>query len=241
MDDHQQLTNEKVKSGEYYKDALEWYNSRFVRPKTELVHSLIIAATCLFLFFVTLLTFLSIFPLETKEKLILSAELQGNEIVTTKSLDFDKKNPTIGIIHYTLREYVKSREEYIEERINRNFRYVTEVSDENVFDEYIQQTDLSNPNNPILLYGKQAKIEVEVARVQLPKLPPLEKQVDPNKEYKAKIRYILNLLFLDNDGESRKMQADITFKYKELKIDQETHEIKQLPEIIITGYKTRQL
>lgn len=241
MEEYKNIVNEKIKSGEYFSEALSWYNSRFVRPKTDLIHMSLMAAICIFLFIVSVITFATIFPITKKESFIVSRALNASESIKISALNTNVKNPTLGVLTFLIREYVTSREEYLEERINRNFRFVTELSDENVFDLYMNETDISNPNNPILLYGNQAKIDVKITKLIMPKLPEPSTQIDFDKEYKAKVLFTSNLKFLDGDSESRKMQADVTFKYKEISVNQKTHVIKQLPELIVTGYKTRQL
>ena len=241
MENREKLVSEKVRSGEYYSDALNWYNSKFVRPKTDFVHISILAGLCVFLFFVSLVTFSSIFPITSSEPFIVSESLDLDESISISEIGIDDKNPTTGVLSFLLKEYVKSREEYIEDSSSRNFLFVSGLSSEKIFDEVLEERDPNNPNNPALLYGKQATIEIDVQKAVLPIFPKSGMQLDFEKEYKAKVNYRSSLIFVSGDIESKKMQADITFKYKEILVDQENHEIKQLPELVVTGYKTKQL
>lgn len=241
MKKEEEIIAEMLASGEYYQEGLKWYNSRYIRPKTQLVHMSIFAFIALGFFLITLVTFSRIFPLTDHVGFTIERNFDKKEVLRIKSIGNAEKNATLGVLNFYISEYVKSREEFIEDNINRNFKFVTEISNDAVFDEFMYETDISNPENPIYTLGRQVQRKIKVLGLKLPPLPIEGMQINSDIIYNAQVKYLETLVYLDGTEEFNERLANVSFKYKEIIVDQQTHDIKQLPEVVITDYKTREL
>ncbi|PIR31944.1 MAG: hypothetical protein COV36_06130 [Alphaproteobacteria bacterium CG11_big_fil_rev_8_21_14_0_20_44_7] len=242
MDEEKKIVAEMIESGTYYDEALSWYNSIHVRPRTQIAQLIILLLLSLTFLGIAGIAFFKIFPIDKEVGFVIERPYSPEEDISIKELSKHGGAATEGVVKYYLTEYIKSREEYNDERLDRNFRFVTDLSDDKVFEQFLTESDMrQNPNHPVLLYGKNARKKIFIDKVNLIDLPKEGTQIDTNKEYRAIINYSVSLIFIDNTQQITSHQADISFKYKEIIVDQNTHEIKQLPELIITDYKTKEI
>jgi type IV secretory pathway component VirB8 len=211
-------------------------------PKSQLVSMSIFAAVVFFAFIISTITTISIFPLTKEQSFMVHRELDFDEGMTVKRIGKDDENATISYLKYLLGEYVQAREEYNPANIERNFNFVIELSDDKIFMDYLAVADQNkNPNHPVWQYGSRAIKEIFVTKTELAGIEPKLENYNQDTEYTAKINFISSLLFIDNLEQQEKMQADVKFKFEPIIIDQKTSEIKQLPKLVITDYKTMKL
>jgi len=242
MQDEREKVVELIKTGKYYDEALKWYNSRYIMPKTQLATVAIFGAIAIFLFFVSLITTIGIFPLQHEETFSIDRELKINEGMIVKDIGEKKENASYAYLKYMLAEYVKSREEYYPNRSERDYKFVIEISSDPVFIDYMTLADKNtNPNHPVWLYGTQAIREIFPSKTDISELMPDLKNYVADKEYIANISFVSSLLFIDNLQTQEKFEATVKFKFEPIAIDQKTAEIKQLPKLTITDYKTKKL
>jgi type IV secretory pathway component VirB8 len=152
----------------------------------------------------------------------------------------ERDSATSAYIKYMLQEFVVSYEEYRESKIDRNQQFVIQNAVENISTEYLLANDKSNPDAPIVKYGKQATefIYVDPNTINFAKKIK-ETMKEGERDGQATLIFVSALAFSDSTRRDNNFEANIKFKYKELIVDQVTHEIKQLPQIIITDYKTK--
>lgn len=242
MQDEREKVSELIKSGKYYDEALKWYNSRYTTPKSQLVTMSIFAMVAVFAFFVSVTTTISIFPLTDEESYYVERELKFTEAMKVSRIGKDGENATISYLKFMLGEYVKSREEYNPANINRNFNFIIELSDEKIFMDYLAIADQNkNPNHPVWQYGSRAIKEIFVTKISLTDIDPKLKNYQEDAEYTAKVSFVSSLLFSDNLEQKEKSEATVKFRFSPIDIDQETNEIKQLPKLLVTDYKTNKL
>ena len=79
MQDEREKAVELLKNGKYYDEALKWYNSRYITPKSQLVIMTVFAFVALLAFFISVATTISIFPLSSRESFLIERELKFNE------------------------------------------------------------------------------------------------------------------------------------------------------------------
>lgn len=238
-EEEKRLVAEKVNSGSYFAEGVNWYNSRFIKPQTEFIQSTVLALIAVAIFTTGFYAFIQLFPLKQGSAILLSEEIQAHENVSVNKIMGDRETPTQAYIKFMLQEFVKTFEEYRVEKIERNQQFILQIAAENLSAEYILANDRSNPDAPIVKYGNQGLKAVYVD----PDTITLSKEITETAQTKtqeatAKLGFVATLL-LNNNQQSTTYEADIKFQYKEMIIDQKTHEIKQLPQIIITDYKIK--
>jgi type IV secretory pathway component VirB8 len=157
MSRERQEIAEKVRDGSYFKDAMAWYNSKYLAPITErsMVCVFFIAALCAVVPIVVLLsnvaaTFIRLpFPMYVDDTtnyytVIRPLVAQGEESQTT-------------IAKYLIDDYIRSREEYFHKKVNaeklRNLlKKMKFSSTKQVLNEYIGYMSETNPYSPLMRY-----------------------------------------------------------------------------------------
>jgi type IV secretion system protein VirB8 len=242
MNDEREKATELLKSGKYYHEAMKWYNFRYIMPKTQVACMAVCAIIALAFFMVSLISTINIFPLSYSQTFDVNRQISMTEGMTVRPIGDKKEDPSFAYLKYMLNQYVKAREEYNPSKVDRNFNFVIELSDEIIFMDYLALSDKTqNPNHPVWQYGSQAIKEIFVTKTSLIDIDPKLKNFDPNKQHKATINFVSSLLFVDNLQTQEKNQANITFKLQPIILDQVTNEIKQLPKLVVTDYKTKRL
>lgn len=244
MQDEREKAKELLKNGEYYGEALKWYNSRYITPRSQLaIFSLFMFAGVISLL-VSLVTTIGVFPLSDKQSFVIARELKFNEGITVAQIGKTKDNPNSAFINLMLDKYVVAREEYIPSNVDYNFNFIIEQTSEDIFMDYLEIADKNqNPNHPVWQYGSQAVRNIQVTRISLAGVNNNSDfaQKEEGAVYNSTVNFVSSLLFIDNIQKQQKYEADISFKYTPIIIDQDTAEIKQLPKIVITDYKSRKL
>lgn len=242
MQDEREKATELLKSGEYYSEALKWYNSRYITPKSQLTAMSVFAILAIFCFFVSIVATVGIFPLSDEQSFFVNRPLEFDEGIVINEIGDKTQDPSISYLKYMLSNYVSSREEYNPANIERNFNFVIELSSDAIFLDYLTIADQNqNPNHPVWQYGSQAIREIFISRASIVDLQPQLENYNKDTEYTAKVTFVSSLLFVDNLQTQEKHEADIKFTFNPIILDQESGEIKQLPNMVVTDYKTRKL
>ena len=240
MASEQEIIARKIESGEYYSEAMQWFHEKFTRPRTEFSYFFIICVLAVIALLIGIAAFSRIFPLSPGENFVMGRALGPRENLRISSISKAGDTANDSLMKFMLSEYVQAREEYIEDKLSRNFRIIKKFSGSDVLDQYLDDTAVTNPQNPVILYGKQAVINISIDRVQL--LDALGKPAHDANVKRAIVNYTTILTFVsDNHQETAQRQADITFQYKQIAVNQETGAISQKPEMSITSYKTNPL
>ncbi len=236
MDKEAEIVTKKIESGEYFSEAMNWFHAKFNRPRTEFAYFSIICLISLIALFVGAAALLEIFPLSPGKNFVLSREIDTGDHVTIHSIQKKGETANDSIMKFMLSQYVRAREEYIEERLNRNFNLVYTFSNDDIFNEFKALTSTSNPQNPVIQYGKQATKDVVINDIKL--LDSLGHIAHDGKVKRVIVNYTTILTFLtDNTQQISRNEADISFNYKQITVHQETGKISQTPEMQITSYK----
>jgi len=234
MDKEAEIVAKKIESGSYYPEAMNWFHTKFTRPRTEFVYFSIICLIAVLAFFTGLAAFMEIFPLSPGKNFVLGRSITSGDNITIRSIQEKGETANDSIMKFMLSQYVRAREEYIEERLDRNFRVVKTFSGDTVFGEYTEQTSISNPQNPVILYGKQATKDIILNDINL--VDALGKPAHDAKVVRAIVNYTTTLTYLsDNTQDATQYEADISFNFRQITVDQ--GKISQKPEMKITSYK----
>lgn len=240
MNKETDIVAKKIESGEYFADAMNWFHAKFTRPRTEFAYFFIICVIAVLAFLVGLVAFSQVFPLSPGKNFIMGRPIDAGERLTIRGIQKSGETANDSIMKFMLGEYVKSREEYKEERLDRNFRIVKTFSTDEVFDQYLQDTSPSNPQNPVILYGKQAIRDIIVTDIKL--LDATGKEAHDENVTRVIVNYTTILTYLsDNSTQISYNEADITFNYKQITVDQETGKISHKPEMKVVNYKVNTL
>lgn len=243
MEKESEIVAQKMKAGVYYKDAVEWFNFIYTRPRTEFSLLIIACSLALTGFAIGLGAFIKFFPLEPEVPIVVYRPFTPYDYLTLEEMSTSERQPTDqAVASYFIREYVRSREQYIDARLPRDMTYVATMSNDDVADEYFNEVSLSNPNNPKLIYGNKAQVYADVYRTML--FDAAGNQL--NKESKglpasARVLYSTYVIFDDGTQQKTDHSADISFQYTQIIVDQKTNEVTQNPKLVVTSYKTKSM
>ena len=240
MDKESELVAAKIESGEYFRDGLSWFHSKFTGPRTEFSYVLLLCALTLIALFIAILAFAEIFPLSPGANFYMQRAVEPGEYITIKSVPGDKTKPNAALINFLLGEYVRAHEEYHVDNIDRDTRYVYSFSDKPTYQQFLDFLSTDNPQSPLMVYGQQATKDVKVYDVKL--FDAKGQPANEDNAVRAEVRFEVSLFFVGaTTGEPSEYLADIAFQYKQIKVDQSSGAISQKPELMVTGYTTKEI
>lgn len=243
MDKESEIVAKKIESGEYFSEGLEWFHTKFTRPRTEFAYFFIICVTAVVALLIGFASFSELFPLSPGQNFVMSYHIGIDDDAKVKHISIHGmqkpgESPNDAVIRYMITEYVKAREEYIEDRLNYDFGFVTALSGKEVYNEYLNEASTTNPQNPIVLYGKQATKDIIVDDVKL--TDNSGKIAHNGAATRAVVNYTSVLTYLSDSSQVyTRYQADIAFQYKQIDVDQKTGKVSKFETPTITSYTTK--
>lgn len=116
--------NKAIESGEYYKDALDWYFHRFLLPISQRSIMTFIASVTVIALFPVAASFNSLFPLSDAVPFIIWSKYTDEKYPELRRLGEDLTRAEEMFARYFLINYVKDREEYYpnSKQLNRERR-----------------------------------------------------------------------------------------------------------------------
>jgi len=242
QEQERKLVSDMIRSGAYYDEALKWFHALYTKPRTDLSLMTIIGAVAIFAFLVGFAAFVSFFPIVDQRGIIISRELVPNDYITINEIKKKGDTTDSAFIKFLLEEYTVSREEYIlQDPLNsrkdiaqKDYTFVVTHSSNEVIEQYIDENSPSNPQNPRLKYGNNAQRLIYVNSVKL--FDAAGKPTNTKNAVKAVV------VFADSSPPSY-FQADISFQYKGIVVDQKTGKVPDdgIPDILITSYQTKSM
>jgi type IV secretion system protein VirB8 len=156
---------EYIESGDYFKDARNWYNWKYILPMTHRV----------WLFYIFLLSFIMLITLGVninnllpiKQKLTyainVSSDVEKGE-TKAKVLEMDKLygTPTRFIANNLLANYVMKREEFNYEELDGQVEYVQKNSSRLTFKRFYNYMNVNNPESPVMRYQQYATRKIQI-------------------------------------------------------------------------------
>ncbi len=242
MPTESEIVAQKMKNHTYYSEAMGWFHSRYTKPNTQLSLMFITACLAIFALFVSLSGLLSLMPINPKIPMAIYRPILPYDFITIQKIAKNiNETKDAAIIKYMTKEYVKARHEYIDTRLPRNINFVNLMSNPEVAAEFLDEVSLENPNNPKLIFGNKAQIYVEIDRATVLDSAGNPVTKDSKSHSRALVRYSTFVVFDDGTQQQANFEADISFQYREIIVDQETNEVTQTPELVVTSYKTKSI
>lgn len=197
--EYTQFIRESVETKAYFKDALDWYFSRYVTPicdRTLLIFGAMLAAVVMFCL-VEMIN--GAFPLVQEAPIFIRAKDQSiytpNLIALKarsgeKNYDPDIKTVDEAIAKYLLGKYVQEREGYnyskgVVEDVNTKFNHIKNTSSATEYRAFQALMSKDNPESPIQTFGQKIIKNIKIESVKFIRKNP--------QDFKSKaIDYISN-------------------------------------------------
>ena len=227
--DHLEIA-EKVRSGEYFNEALTMYDTQIHDPMADRYWFVLLTALSVLIAFVSLIAINGLFPLKRSVPFIYSTNDIVDDLPRMKSLFSESgQDPSQVLLYYMLKNYVGLRESYDIETFDRNISGIKSQSTEEVFKEYQDYIDPRNEQSPVTLYQRHSRRSAEVISIM-----PVGEAVN-----EIEIVYDASVVSKTDVKKSRWI-VNITFDYNGIVLDTETDKVKPV-QFLITKYRARRI
>ncbi|MCH2546979.1 MAG: VirB8/TrbF family protein [Alphaproteobacteria bacterium] len=241
MSDIKNDVTESIESGEYFRDAMRWYGTRYHSPISERALLIIITA---FAFFITIMALIGLFvlmPLSDTKTMIVRVPNSFDKVARVEQLtENPAQDPNFVVMTWFANNFINVREAYDIEQQQANFKRVFVLSEPQVYDDYVML--YKSINSPTALYERHTTRSIDVIDIDIIDTEVVSPGGGNDSEMlqvSAKAKYVATE---KGGAEERKSiwGADITFRFSKIHVDQVTGAIT--PMIFkVTGYNSKQL
>jgi len=169
MADHDKEIIQKIKDRSYFDDAYSWYESRYLYPITERSYALLMAAGMVFLLVISINNIRSLLGEDRDIPIIIKTNNAYQYIPVIQSLGEYYDTPQDAVSTYLIKDYVKTREEYLYKEMLRkkdgklkyNLRKIKSSSSKTVLNEYKGYMSDTNPYSPVVRYKNHTDRTIE--------------------------------------------------------------------------------
>lgn len=221
---------EKIRSGEYFREARMMYDLRVHDAMVERYFYIAVTLLALVILVITYTAEQSLYPLERKVPFIVSTDDVVEEVPRIRSLlQHRGDDPARAVLYFLAENYVVMRESYDADTFERNISGARSQSNETLAAELDALADPRNSESPRILYQRQATRQIDIISVKKPTgdTPTLE------------VVYAATLT--DAQGAKKTYhQADIAFQYEGIGLDEKTGKPRTI-HFMVTGYATKRL
>lgn len=171
LDEYFQQVKEEVESGEYFKDSLDWYMSRYVNPLVDRTIMIVVAIIATISLYALYQIINSAFPL-VEEVPVVIRDYDMSRYRPMISEIRDRQDPEIrnsdeAVAKYLLLTYINDRESYDfrdskVSDVNRKFNRVKNNSSYNEYNSFQEFMSRENADSPINNFGKNIYKTTEI-------------------------------------------------------------------------------
>lgn len=226
-DDEYQDIADKVRTGEYFREARKMYDLAIHDPMAERYMYVFFTCLSLLVFLVAFLAMQSLYPLKSDVPLIYTTADIIEDIPRLQKVQYNKEDPPAeALLRFMVKHYVQIREEYDIATFDRDVNGVKSQSSDEVFREFQVMINPRNPEGPISLYQRHSKRTITIVNTK--RLPDsMEVIFDATVESKTEIK-------------KSRWRANIAFKYSGLELDEKGDKVKPVT-FMVTKYHSKRL
>lgn len=220
---------EQVRSGDYYRNAREWYADVHQSPLTQRVY-MILATTIAFLAAVLgIVSVLLLLPLAEPHAVPARIEDMARQTVTLDRLTRPREAANPALMRFLLGQYVEQRERYRIDDLAQDINGIKSTSTPELFAEYRNFMNPQNPASPLALYQRTS---VRGVRILSSRVFAKENPARAQVEYEATVQGVRQ------EGPARYV-ADIAFSYTPVTVNQDTGEITPM-QFQVSAYSSKE-
>lgn len=159
---------EYVESGNYFKDAVKWYESKYLYPFSQRSFVLTLALVVLILLTGVSLYINSLFPLTLQVKYSIQANVAENKAARITRADQIREEALASVTDIMIRNYIHKRESYIFSDLKLQFTYIKNNSTRIMFRRFYNNMSIDNPSSPVLRFRKAGRREITILDTNYP-------------------------------------------------------------------------
>lgn len=242
-----------IESGEYYRDALRWYSTLYNGPIAERVLLIIIAVMAAVVTMMTVVSMFMLMPVVETRTMIVHLPQSLDRVARVQPLvETPNKDINPAILDWFLSNYVTVREGYDIDRQERYNYRVWALSAPDVYAGYVGL--YKSADSPTVRYERHTKRLIEIKDITITDSDNVGKlDGNPGDSLMGKARIQFVATELTSSGERKSAwNADISFRFDKINVDQMTGELSPLDAdektgktvykgFMVTGYQSKQM
>lgn len=220
---------EKIASGEYFRDARNWYSFMAHDPMAERYFFLLIAGLAILTSLLAFVSMRLLYPLSVSVPFIINTHDIVEDLPRMNPLALPAEDPDMAIQRHLATNYVILREEYDLALLERNTSGVKAHSAPELFDSYQRTLDPRNPDSFVVLYQRHSTRKVSFVSYK----PPEEEGGEAELVFDAVVES-------PTDRKKTRWVANIAFRATKIALDEKTG--KPVPlEFVVTKYQSKRI
>ena len=152
-------------SKEYFKEGETWEQEIIANAFQSRNRAWMLSFFSMAIAVLSLVTHLLILPLKTYEPYVVTVDRSTGYLEVTKGLYQGDLTQDEAITQANLVKYITLRESYNPSVLRENYDQTLLMSQENALKEYQQLWNGKNPNNPSIVLGRKAAIDIKIQSV----------------------------------------------------------------------------
>lgn len=221
-----QVILDKLRSGEFFRETRLIYHQRYHDLIAERYLYVAITALSVLILFFAFIAVNLFFPLRTNVPFIYTTNDIVNDLPRMRALGSVGSDPNVVLREFLASSYVRLREEYDANTLDRNATSIKSQSAADVFAEYQSALNPQNPASPIARFQRRATRSIRILEIHPASADLNEMQV--------------RFEGLVTEGVARRKElgvANITFSFADIQVDQTTGATTPL-EFTVTAYNS---
>ncbi len=216
---------DKVRSGEYFREAKSMTNTLLHDTMAERYFYLLITLVAMICFFCALYAMQSLYPLSRTVPFIYVLNDATEDLPRIEALrTAPEQSVDEAVLLFMARNYVTHYESYDISALERNFSAVQHYSAPEVFANYQLLLQTNNPDSPVVLYQRHSTRKIDVMSLTQPSNNTLE------------IFYEASVISADHVAKT-KHKAILNYEYSKVEFDAENDKVKDV-NFKVTNYKS---
>lgn len=170
----------QVKSGEYFKDALDWYTIKFVQPVTHRSFLMLVTVVSVMTMIASFTILTSVLPIVEVLPIVVPNKSMANSRFELIKIGSQEEDPNLSVIKYLAGKYIQLREDYEFTQLEVDLEYMKKFSTPDEYERYVAFMKPDRADSMILRYRNHTKRAIELKEVVvLPRSP--DSQLPPNQ------------------------------------------------------------
>jgi len=156
---------EHIESRDYFKNAREWYNYKYLLPLTHRLWLTYAALLLVLMFLALVLNINKLLPI--KQQLTYAINItphtgEGEANARIENMRGESMHPNRFIAQNLIESYVTNRENFNYSNMKSQFQYVENTSTRLVYRRFYNYMSVNNPDSPVMRYQQYAKRTITI-------------------------------------------------------------------------------
>lgn len=242
MSDSTQDVNQRIQSGEYYRDAMRWYSTMYHSPIAERAMLIIVSGMAVVIILMALIGVFLLLPVTETKTMVVRVPDAMDKVARVERLSENlSDDPNAAVMDWFVKSFVQVREGYDVEKQQSYFKRVYAMSSPAVYNAYVGlYKDMAR--SPTARYERHTKRLVDVGGVDISDVDVVQSGTGSSGEVvdvKATVKFTASERS-ETDTRNSVWLADISFRFTKIHVDQVTGQITPM-EFKVTAYESKQL